>query len=1405
MSAIVPTFLFSPSYDAEEQVIDTVGDSISLGDGYEALSPGSLQQRTVWNLSRVGLRTEELTEIIEQLQLWGGTISFKWSPKPDEIPSRQYYCDTWSATPLGQDVWSIDLVLTEDILSECASFSLLLPEDEIESKLIGASSFLTNFSSNSGNYIIRSTTNLVARSLHTHSEQIPDTFGRLYDQLSLALGCIAAYEATETEIWLTRAESYGQAIIDRYYNSAPSDGSVYLPHWLRNVKGTEELRDIYPTSRTPNTGEVNAVIAWLPLLWELYTKLYEHTADTQWQTLANSTKADAIEAATFSNQSFIYRKNSGSVTEYPGTAIIGTATRETTGVLTDYVNVSGSDTLQVQNTGVQFAVQTDTTLVAEASANTDNRIVEFFLSTSTDDTSTTQLYTQFWRLGTADTVNSRTFNSDEFYRWNNLAWYYGVGLSAGTANYEANDISYLGTTRSHVVLRLEADATLNINVSARNPFKIFCRVTTSPATMRLQDFNGSYWDYELPVADWALKEPTWSDFTWSPSNVGSQGSLTPNTNGNIQNLQIITTGNVFIWWIGAAVPERLILPTIIYRAGIRDLNSGSRNLYVGDVYPTNSPTDLLPYTPGVVPFARNVVAGVPGTLTGLPYAGYQNVWGWQVWNEPTRLANVVSFLQASQAAYATATGDTGPFAPVYTWGDSLNSAQGGTLNQFGFNGFDDLETSGEYQAQVGLWLARAWNANRSNAQLRDLALSWLRWLDQVYATRQATLPPVTFTGTAVASAGHNPGVQALIGEAALWCNLAGGDPGMTFRWILRSLNYLDSQYVPTGNVMSGSWSNNQLTFDAILKQYYSWWHGACLSFYSNLTKNKPQITYPPCSEPLTIGTSEPFPEICCGAPIISMALSCPIYESEVITLRESALGLSISTGSEPFKGGFTLQGVGTSSPNRTTGLGGSGELSYSIPEDATLCRAILWWNIITSTDTNLTSITVNGQTVTGAQIGQGANTCWGGTGTVNKVYRTEATELIGEAKTGVLSVSGFPDVRIPIDSSQGVALLLIYNSPTGYLTSLDIYDGCAILREGGPTTYSLPLQRSGITYAGFGVGDGQPFDSLPFKISGQNIPGTAANGNDGSFMDTFVKRVDNLNPSAPLTVSTSYINDCLSWFLFIHAVSNEPLVAPPVFTGQDPDAQAFIGTLTGTYTDSELAAINNLFLGLKNLRLEEGGNAYDATNFAMLRWLSNVEDSRRDLKRTYLLEDTLPGTFISKQGMSLNGIDQAFRVFINPSQVTTSKEGFIGAYLRSSGSLGGRIISNDFETYIITYGDNDLDGGFNGSFSYSEFPNINGSVSVTRNYLLETLVSSNQSVHTSIFTNTSVIPNINAVGFGARYDRQAVDTFRAPFLEAQFGAVWGGFGKGMNETELKAYHALFEACADAFGAGVFAG
>jgi len=264
----------------------------------------------------------------------------------------------------------------------------------------------------------------------------------------------------------------------------------------------------------------------------------------------------------------------------------------------------------------------------------------------------------------------------------------------------------------------------------------------------------------------------------------------------------------------------------------------------------------------------------------------------------------------------------------------------------------------------------------------------------------------------------------------------------------------------------------------------------------------------------------------------SCSAICPGFEEDVTQLRENSLGLSISTQMPLFKGGFTLQGVGTSTDYRNGAA--SGTLTYSIPEGATLCRAILWWNKF-STASPGSSVTINGTAFTGDLVGRSGDTCWN-TGAKNIVFRRDVSDLITQL-SGSLAITGFPNVRdgnMMVDSSQGAALLLIYSSPEGTCTKIDVYDGCVSLADGGTQSYSLALQGAKASQIGLGVGDGQDFFSDDFRLSGVTIPGSQAYGRDGPFMDAFAVPVEGLGAIAPLTLSTQTFSDCLSWFLAVH-------------------------------------------------------------------------------------------------------------------------------------------------------------------------------------------------------------------------------------------------------------------------------
>lgn len=865
-----PTLVLPPNFNAQESYPDHTLE-ITLGDGYTYNSVSTNQPtRAEWLIRRNGLSKEEVDEIVEQLSIWGGFTPFYWQPHPG-VQRKLYFCEKWAVTPLGLKHYEFSATFVEDIRGECLSLGALIDPDDIEAKLSNAYNFLISLTNNTGNYLIRESNNLVCRSLHTHSEQVPSTHGTLFDQVYLALACIAAYECTNSTTWLDKAIQFGNAIVTNYYNSDPENGS-YLPHWLFDIKADNRLEEIYPTSITLPSNTVNAPFGYIPILWELYTKLTLHNpTNPQWGALAESTKNDYINLVNFSKQTIIYRKNEGSPTEYPGTAIPnGLASRVNSGIFQNFVSVSGTNDLIVQNNDIESLLDNNTYITINVGSDTENSIIDCFISNSTNDNALTAIFRQFF-LVEDNIVYTRSVNSYEFMNYTQLAWTAERGLSNEAANYTTQSITYQTNTFDNVVLELTSSASLNLNSSnsSKTPFKFFIKVNNGPIVIRLRDASNRLWDYSVNTMDWGLLEPTWTNFSWSSANGTTQGSIRPNSTENILEVRfLVGSGNVvYIWWVGASLPIRLNNPSIIYRAGVRFSNTLDKTLYVGDVKVNNSPSDVFYKTPGVIPFSRTIENGIIlNILNGLPNIGYQNLWVWQQFNLTEHFNNVVDFSEASKNYYASTIGESGPFTPNFNWSDTLNPINEEDSDSFTFLTTDNFYTSGEYQVHFVLYASKAWYELKSNLKLKNIVMNWLQWLDQIYTPRVGDLPPINYPNNSFAIAGNNPGIQAVIGEIALWANLSGGDPAITFRAIKRTLDYLQQEYILPGEAMSGSWGFSQPSFSGSLKQYYSWWHSACIRFYSTLLNKKPSIVYPPCSEPLSIFVSEPPPTICCNIP-----------------------------------------------------------------------------------------------------------------------------------------------------------------------------------------------------------------------------------------------------------------------------------------------------------------------------------------------------------------------------------------------------------------------------------------------------------------------------------------------------------------------------------------------------------
>ncbi|HEY9764634.1 MAG TPA: hypothetical protein V6D07_19055 [Trichocoleus sp.] len=238
------------------------------------------------------------------------------------------------------------------------------------------------------------------------------------------------------------------------------------------------------------------------------------------------------------------------------------------------------------------------------------------------------------------------------------------------------------------------------------------------------------------------------------------------------------------------------------------------------------------------------------------------------------------------------------------------------------------------------------------------------------------------------------------------------------------------------------------------------------------------------------------------------------------------------------KGSFLLSGVGASARG---GGNGTGTIYFSpvdFPHEAQVCKAFLYWNTIGKLANEFTSVTLDGNPVTGIKVGQTGDTCWSYES--NKVYRADVRTIVGNTLSKnrlSFNVSGLPhNVANQAGDNQGAALLIIYCDCKGPKKPISVYDGAYAIGNSVGWAYQLDFgEEKTIKKIGFAVGDGQPFDDGPIEIGGVDIiPGdfgyqTVFSGARGSFMDTLIIEGEFIGNSVKMQ---SY-NDCLCWFLCV--------------------------------------------------------------------------------------------------------------------------------------------------------------------------------------------------------------------------------------------------------------------------------
>jgi hypothetical protein len=241
---------------------------------------------------------------------------------------------------------------------------------------------------------------------------------------------------------------------------------------------------------------------------------------------------------------------------------------------------------------------------------------------------------------------------------------------------------------------------------------------------------------------------------------------------------------------------------------------------------------------------------------GAPLTGYQSVYNWYRYGDIAKVNQVLDFLSAAQTAYTAQNinGTDGFFAPYYRWPTWEQGASGNDINTFGFKGCPDpnFAWSG-YQTRAVEDVARYWISNPKDYKAQSIVMRFLGATDKFYKKRGSILPATDypeFQNTEVKYIDIHSAALHL--RAALYANVAVGNPAITFRIIKKSLDLLNSEWVGTG-VMKGSFTASQPSFTSssvTYKECFGFHIGEIMFSLCEVLRLAPQIVYPSCNTSL---------------------------------------------------------------------------------------------------------------------------------------------------------------------------------------------------------------------------------------------------------------------------------------------------------------------------------------------------------------------------------------------------------------------------------------------------------------------------------------------------------------------------------------------------------------------------
>lgn len=665
--------------------------------------------------------------------------------------------------------------------------------------------------------------------------------------------------------------------------------------------------------------------------WDVYNLAFKHTNNYYWSHAADCFKFTASYALNLKNETYYYKKeNILDPLKYPGSYYSAInnlnnspqeviVSRETLSQKIDYIKLQVNQAVANSNPYLEFGnnlIQTGlvssvmypergTIVSIEAACNVEV-ILEIKLSLSQDIDDKTQEYTAYWFFDGSSSNKKIAFNFYDFVKWGSVVWHPKISENSFIKYSSGN--GYVGCLFTQTTIGYIKPVVLvidfNKNTGVAEVKLNDCVFTSLPPTIRysssgqilvrLKDSNGNFWRTRLPDSNnqWRKYTPSWDVFYGNDVTIPATPS-----NGTILEC-VFEAGsgvaNMRLHYLSPDAgydPLQIPISSIAYKVTIVSKIKTAYTLWVGDFKCTNNPLEKIPYTPGTVPFSRNVVKKLNSNnqyetikdswSDGVFNVGYISPYHQHVWGNIEARDNQIKFLSDSFNAYnnqsafrirgipfltfITALWDTDT---LLRFGEKLSKYTSQILGFLFPFIFDKKTSTSSFVNKLNIFstnpndtsfynCARGMEAtaryiyeNPNDTKAKSLVSQYLTFLKSDYEVRNSFRPLTDIPNfNAPESNSENPCNAASIGKAALYANLAGVDARLTTDIIDINYQYIISQYVSSGT-MQGSFSLGQPTFtheNVTYREYYALWHAETTEFLSLLIKYKDTINYPQLS------------------------------------------------------------------------------------------------------------------------------------------------------------------------------------------------------------------------------------------------------------------------------------------------------------------------------------------------------------------------------------------------------------------------------------------------------------------------------------------------------------------------------------------------------------------------------